>query len=184
MVPEFAIPVHDLDAAGKPVSLPVRVAWMRGAFEETDVKPSEMDGRLDLRLSKSGGDVVIRGTLDAVVVVACSRCLEPAAVAVHEEIGALAVEALGVDRTGEKPRGGAPDDDGDRELDADLIRYDGETVVLDDLVRDALLLGIPMLPLCSESCPGIRPGPSQPMVETSGVDPRLQPLLNLRKSST
>ena len=44
-----------------------------------------------------------------------------------------------------------------RMADADVIPYDWETVVLDDLVRDELLLGIPMIPLCSEACPGIRP---------------------------
>ena len=59
--------------------------------------------------------------------------------------------------------------------------YDGETVVLDDLVRDELLLGIPMIPLCSESCPGISPrveGESNGV----GLDPRLRPLLELKKT--
>jgi uncharacterized protein len=184
MAPEFSIPVHDLDAAGKPVRLPVRVSWMRGAFEETDVLPAETDGTLDVRLSRSGGDVVIRGMIDATVVVGCSRCLEPARIVVHEEISALAVEDRGDDRARDKARDRDEEIELGGDLDSDLIRYDGETLVLDDLVRDVLLLGIPMLPLCSESCPGIRPEPSQPMAETFGVDPRLQPLLHLKKSST
>ena len=184
MVPEFSIAVRDLDSAGKSFSLAVPVSWMRGAFEETDVKPADSDGRLALRLSRSGNDVVIRATLDAAVVVACARCLEPARVAVHEDMSALAVDNRGGGRSGDRPREREGDVELGEDVDLDLIRYDGETLVLDDIVRDVLLLGIPMLPLCSESCPGIRPGLSQPAVETFGVDPRLRPLLHLRKSST
>jgi uncharacterized protein len=184
MASDFVIPVHDLDAAGRPVCLPIRVSWMRGAFEETDVNPADADGRLELRVSKSGADVIVRGTVDAAVLVACSRCLEPARVAVHEDISALAVQSSINDRTREHAGARGGNVDPKEDVDSDLIRYDGDTLVLDDLVRDVLLLGIPMLPLCSESCPGIRPELSQPSVETSGVDPRLRPLLHLRKSST
>ena len=60
-----------------------------------------------------------------------------------------------------------------------MIAYDGETVVLDDLVRDELLLGIPMIPLCSEGCPGIRPEQSEGEAVAS-IDPRLRPLLGLK----
>lgn len=38
---------------------------------------------------------------------------------------------------------------------ADLDEYDGETVVLDPFVREALLLELPNFPLCSDACPGI-----------------------------
>ena len=58
--------------------------------------------------------------------------------------------------------------------------YDGETVVLDDFIREALLLELPNFPLCSEACPGIRPAEPAPGVEPSApgerVDPRLAPL--------
>ncbi|MGA2448186.1 MAG: DUF177 domain-containing protein [Polyangiaceae bacterium] len=184
MTSEFLIPVHDLDAAGRAMCLPIRVSWMRGAFEETDVGPADAEGRLDLRISRSGTDVIVRGALEAVVVVACSRCLEPARIAVQEEISALAVHGTQEDRPTAAVRERDRDGDLREQVGSDLIRYDGDTLVLDDVVRDVLLLGIPMLPLCSESCPGIRPELSQATVETNGVDPRLQPLLNLRKSST
>jgi uncharacterized protein len=38
---------------------------------------------------------------------------------------------------------------------ADVDEYDGETVILDPFVREAILLELPNFPLCSESCPGI-----------------------------
>ena len=60
--------------------------------------------------------------------------------------------------------------------------YDGETVVLDDFVREAILLEIPIFPLCSEDCPGIRPQALQAPADdvASPVDPRLAPLGALR----
>ncbi len=179
--PEFEIPVRDLDAAGKPFRFPVRAAWLRGALEGTSVGASEQDGRLELRLSKSGTDVVVRGTLEAHVTAPCARCLEPAAVLVEETISALAVPAT----TGHESAGGEGDDDASPEQ-ADLIAYDGETLVLDDLVRDELLLAIPMIPLCSEACPGIQPQLTSEQPETASVeriDPRLAPLLRLKKNT-
>ena len=62
--------------------------------------------------------------------------------------------------------------------------YDGETVVLDDFIREALLLELPNFPLCSEACPGIRPAEQAPGAEPGApserVDPRLAPLGALR----
>jgi uncharacterized protein len=177
---EFSIPAHDLDAAGKRIRLAIRAAWLRGALEGTDVRPSNRDGELDLRLSKSGTDVVVRGRLTAEVTLACGRCLEPARVVVSEPISALVVPARAL-ATG--PHGAADADEAGTD-EADVIRYDGETVVLDDLVRDELLLGIPMIPLCSESCPGIRPEASPESAPAPSVDPRFRPLLRFKKTTT
>ena len=177
--PEFSIPVRDLDAAGKPFEFAVRSGWLRGALEGTDIGAGSKDGHLEVRLSKSGTDVVIRGAFEAHVLAQCARCLEPVGLVVKEPLSVLAVPATAV-----RESAGAKDDDDLSPEQADLIPYDGETVVLDDLVRDAILLGIPMIPLCSEACPGISP---QPPVEAAppdeGIDPRLRPLLRLKKST-
>ena len=168
---EFSIPVRDLDAAGKSFSFPLRVAWMRGALEDAEVQPAGPEGSLEGRVSKSGTDVVLHGKLAAELVVPCARCLEPARVSVKQDLAALAVlrskmreEARGKrgskGRGASAARGGASPardemDEEESPPDADMIAYDGETLVLDDLVRDELLLAIPMIPLCSEACPGI-----------------------------
>jgi uncharacterized protein len=177
---EFSIPVHDLDAAGKAVQLPIRASWLRSALEGTDVGASSTDGSVDLRVSKSGADVVIRGTVRAELTVTCARCLEPARVAVREELSALAVLGSPEDATS----GGVGEDEDDGSADdADTIAYDGDTVVLDDLVRDELLLAIPMIPLCSESCPGISADSANSgSADEAGIDPRLRPLLKLKKT--
>jgi uncharacterized protein len=154
-------------------------------LDGTAIAPSERDGELDVRLSKSGDDVVVRGSLSAVLIVPCARCLSPAIVPVREELSVMAVPSAAAPK---RDRRGGDDGDGeDADADpgeADVIAYEGDTLLLDDLVRDELLLGIPMIPLCSEACPGIRPErPSSseaPSAADESIDPRLRPLLRLR----
>ena len=66
---------------------------------------------------------------------------------------------------------------------AEVDSYDGETVVLDAFVREAILLEIPNFPLCSDACPGIRPGPAprERLELPTPVDPRLAPLGAFKK---
>jgi uncharacterized protein len=172
---EFSLPARDLDAAGKSVRFVVRGAWIRGALEGTGVETPGTDGELDVRFSKSGTDVVVHGTLRADLTVECARCLEPARVVVNERVSALVVPG-----TERRESSGAGDDDDIVPDQPDLLTYDGETVVLDELIRDELLLGIPLVPLCSDTCAGIRrleaPEPAE-----DRIDPRLQPLLRLKK---
>lgn len=172
---EFIIPVTDLDAGGKAYAFEVRPAWVRGALEDHEAKPSEKTGKLDVRASKSGSDVVVHGTLDAELRVPCARCLEPFDLPLHADLSVLYVPAGAL-------RGGASGENEEYEFtseEADTLPYDGETVVLDDLVRDELLLEVPMIPLCSEACPGMSPAPeSNAAAETEKpVDPRLAPLM-------
>jgi uncharacterized protein len=182
-IPEYSIPTADLDAGGKSFRFPIRAAWLRGALEGTDITASDHDGELELRLSKSGTDVVLRGTLSADLLVPCSRCLDPSIVSIREELSALAVPGRPASATG---KGSDADEEADAEAEeADVINYDGENIVLDDLVRDELLLGVPMIPLCSEACAGISAGHvaggTAPSVEEdAGIDPRLRPLLRLK----
>jgi uncharacterized protein len=178
---EFSIPIQDLDAGGKSLDFAVPAAWMRHALEGTQVAEGGADGKLALRLSKSGTDVVIRGSLKADLVVPCARCLEPAKIAVREDISALAVPRAALREVA------GDDEDADLSPEtADMIPYDGETLVLDDLVRDELLLAVPMIPLCSEGCEGISPrspAAEQPQAATASIDPRLRPLLRFKKST-
>ncbi len=171
---EFTISAGELDAGGRRYRFPVRAAWMRGALEEHEAKPAEADGELDVRASKSGNDVVVHGTLKAELVVPCARCLTPVTFSVDDPLSVLFVP-------GSAARAAGP---GEHEMgaeEADTLPYDGETVVLDDLVRDELILQTPSFPLCSETCPGMSPslpkeGPGEGRRE---VDPRLAPLRRL-----
>lgn len=184
MSAEFTIKTVDLDAGGKDYRLVVRAPWMRGVLEGHEATATQADGVLAVRGSKSGSDVVVHGTLDATLRVPCARCLEPFDTVIHSDISVLYVP-------GSKMKDAGPDGEVEYTLEdaeADTLPYDGETVVLDDLVRDELLLGVPMIPLCSEGCPGMSPGPetnaSAAPAQEKPIDPRLAPLLAFRDKTS
>jgi uncharacterized protein len=179
---EFSLPLSELDAGGKAFEFPVRTAWLKTVLEATDVNVGTTDGKLSLRASKSHNDVVVHGRLEAHVTVPCARCLSPAAVDVDQQLSVMLVPASTLREDARAAgKGKARDGDAEESLeDADVLPYSGENAVLDDLVRDEILLAIPMIPLCSEDCPGIHPSPQAP-AEEKAVDPRLAPLLRLKK---
>jgi uncharacterized protein len=180
MASEFSIPITNLDAAGRSYRFPVRAAWMKDVLEGHEATAGDTDGALDVRLSKSGTDVVVTGSLKAELVAPCARCLDPVKVAVNQSIRALMVPAAQVR---------LPDSDEYefKQDEAETHPYDGDTVVLDDLVRDELLLETPMIPLCREDCPGISSAPAGSAGGSAGatdekpVDPRLLPLLRIKQ---
>lgn len=182
--PEFSASARDLDNAGRHFNFVVRSAWVRGALEGTGVSATgeDGDGVLDVRMSKSGPDVVVRGTLTVAVTVPCARCLEPARVTIRENLSALVVPGAPAPSQQASADSKADEAEEDVAADPDVMTYDGETVVLDDLVRDELLLAIPMIPLCSEGCPGISPE-SAPEMPRPNIDPRLAPLLKLKSKT-
>ena len=165
---EFTINVSELDAGGKEYRFPVRPAWVRGQLEGHEATASDKEGQIEVRASKSGHDVVVHGTLDMVLTAPCARCLEPATIPIHSELSVLYVPASSLKN----------EDDGEEltDAEADTFPFSGETVVLDDLVRDELVLGVPMIPLCSEDCTGMSPAPDQSTGDKP-IDPRLAPLL-------
>ncbi len=171
---EYTITASELDAGGKEFAFPIRAAWVRGVLEGHEATTAGTEGKLAVRASKSGPDVIVHGTLDTELEVPCARCLELTKLLIHADLSVLYVPASAL-----KGNEGA-EDLADEE--ADTFPFSGETVVLDDLVRDELLLGIPMIPLCSEECPGMAPAPKRDEDEGTGetakpIDPRLAPLL-------
>ncbi len=208
---EFEISVTDLDASGKDYTFPVRPNWLRSVLEGTDVKSGATDGEVTVRASKSGTDVVVHGHLHAELVAPCARCLNDASVVVDGPLSVLMVPAKKLTKAeppkassksadakadkkseGKKAKKSRSEEDDDYVFspdEADVAPYDGDTVVLDDVVKDEILLEMPMIPLCSEDCPGISPPATEasafaakPDSDADHIDPRLLPLLELKKT--
>jgi len=175
---EFIIHAADLDAAGREYRFVVRAAWIRGALEGHEATAAGPDGELDVRASKSGTDVVVSGRLRAELEAPCARCLQPAAVHVDQPLSVLVVPEKKAKTAAEREQDLSPEE-------ADMVPYDGDTVILDDVVRDELVLEMPMIPLCREDCPGMSPssasvGHDDDDKAAKPLDPRLAPLLRLK----
>lgn len=205
-MPLLAVSAHDLDAAGRSIDAALPVAWLDQQLSDAGLSARE-PGRVLVRLTRSGTDVVVRGRVEANVVTRCARCTEPAEVSIQSDMSLLlqarhaerppeALAARPAKAAGQRPAPASAkaqsstkkkpkEKEHEHEFsdeDADVDTYDGETVVLDDFVREAILLEMPIFSLCSEDCPGIRPGASEAAAGegSSSVDPRLAPLGALR----
>lgn len=122
-----------------------------------DVGPDELGGLLEdarpaaplqgeLRLMRTPRSVFVRGSLSTRLAIECSRCLDEVEVPATVEVEAEFFPEVDITTGQSLP---APDDDlaftidGNHELD------------LQEVVRQTLLLGLPMQTLCSESCEGL-----------------------------
>ncbi len=131
----------------------------------------------EVRLTKTGVGVAARGRFRATIDLACSRCLEPFALALAEDFD---VQYLPSQDFG---------DDDEHELsgaDLDVVPLVEDRIDLAALLRENLLLSLPVQPVCRESCRGLCPrcgaglnaGPCGCPPER--LDPRLQALAKLR----
>lgn len=174
---EFVLKVQDIDDRGKDYDFPVTGEWLAEALADTAVRrdPAHDRGRFQLRAQRNGGEILVRGRLKADLLVDCSRCLTDTKVTVDTEVTALLSQADPHD---------LPQEIELEPEDLDRARFVGHEVILDELVREHLLLEAPMQPLCSAACQGIEvPKHVRPPSEDFGegrVDPRLLPLQQLK----
>jgi len=96
---------------------------------------------LDLRLESVMEGVLVSGTVEADVTGECSRCLE--SFTDHVDVDLTELYAYPNSVTDETTD---PDD---------VSRIVDERIDLEPAVRDAVLLELPVTPLCREDCPGV-----------------------------
>lgn len=114
---------------------------------ETDVRlsaPAKVQGRI----RREGNEVQLRGRLDAEIEVACGRCLNAVSLPIHSLFAERFVPAV-------KWR-----DEEQHELepeDLNLAVFNGESIDLDEIVREQILLAVPAHVLCREDCQGLCP---------------------------
>jgi uncharacterized protein len=131
---------------------------------------------VDCVAQRSGDDILVTGHIKGRIVAECIRCLEDAVIDVDTQLASL-FTARG---EGHRPKP-EEEDLSPEELAREF--YSGEDIVLDEVVRDAIILEVPMQPLCREDCPGIAvPDHVRPPADfgerksADGVDPRLSGL--------
>ena len=132
--------------------------------------PEGTDIALDLRLESVIEGVLATGTAQARAVGECVRCLEP----LERELQADFQELYAY------PDVEIEGDDGEE------LRLEGDLLDLQQVLRDAVVLALPLLPVCRDDCPGLCPDcgarlDDDPEHSHETADPRwsaLQGLLN------
>jgi uncharacterized protein len=146
--------------------------------DELTLDTGELAGHVEI---VDENTVHVQGTLTAGVHVQCGRCLEPYALSVDQKL-----DLFYLPRLSDRPQ----DEEEDVELDDhDIVvgYYEGETLDLGEVVREQLLLFLPMKRLCGPDCKGLCPtcgrnrnsGSCSCPEPKEPVDPRLEPLRKL-----
>jgi uncharacterized protein len=93
-------------------------------------------------------DIRLRGKLETDLEVSCARCLEPVNLPVQRSFDLL-YRPLGTDAGHEELSV--------TDAEAEIGYYQGEGLLLEDTLREQVLLAVPLKALCREDCKGLCP---------------------------
>jgi uncharacterized protein len=163
--------------------------WLAGMPMRDALGAPERDldagsGHAELDLYADGTHAFAAGTFEAHLVVACSRCVGPVRIELHDKLHVTFMPP------GEMPQEDA-DADGEgegaevREEDVDTFPFDGERIDVEPVLREQFVLAVPFAPLCQDDCKGLCPqcGIDRNTGTCSceaPVDPRLAALKDLK----
>src|SRR5215472_15565968 len=117
------------------------------------VGPLKAKGRAEVIVEHRGhrhdiDDVRMVGKLNATMEIGCARCLDPVRYPIDRSFDLL-YRPLGVDRRGEEVA--------ISEADTEIGYYEGEGLLLEDVLREQVLLASPVKLICREDCKGLCP---------------------------
>ncbi|QPI62036.1 DUF177 domain-containing protein [Streptomyces malaysiensis subsp. malaysiensis] len=103
---------------------------------------------LDLRLESVMEGVLVTGTARAPLTGECVRCLEP----LERELEADFQEMYSYPDADDRSRDADTGDDAEEE---DRLFLEADLFDLEPVLRDAVVLALPLQPVCREDCPGL-----------------------------
>ena len=121
--------------------------------------PAGSEVQLDLRLEAVMDGVLVSGTVAAPIRAECGRCLAP----VEDEVDVDVQELFAYD----------PAPDGD-----EISLVEGDLINLEPVLRDAVVLALPLNPVCRDDCAGLCAGCGEPLADLPAghghddIDPR------------
>ena len=169
------------------------------ARAQTRIAPAPADLRLELVSVPEGSDVelnlkfeavtegvLVTGSATAPVAGECARCLGPVTDTVT--VNFVELYRYSDDRPkGRRPEAGHSEPVSEEPTDEEERFLDGDLLDLEPAFRDAVVLALPMSPLCREDCPGLCVECGVPLADAGAghtheglPDPRWAALKNLQ----
>jgi uncharacterized protein len=168
----FTMDLEELKKGPGNIDRDIPIDWLCKEMNacEYNVEPTKAHVRLSMSASDQG--VQLSGSASVRIKTECVKCMANTHLDLECALNSFMMP-MGV---GQEP------EDHDGELTPqDLKRewYENGILVLDELIRDGIMLELPMNPQCSDSCPGIA---LQTFVNNKEdcIDPRLAPLASIK----
>ncbi|MHB8872799.1 MAG: YceD family protein [Myxococcaceae bacterium] len=186
------VKIEEIQAAGLELNEPMPASLvteaLAGAPEAGFV--AERGFTLKARLTKVSGGVLLSARFSVAIKAPCKRCVDE----VHLEVPVdFTLSLVPKPRLGEPPRGGEDDgrapQAGSFVLEAaDEEPFDGKRIDLDPILREQILLALPVSVVCREECKGLCPmcggelNERECGCERKVPDPRLAALKDIKLS--
>lgn len=144
--------IKDLESDDKELSIPLSREHLSDALGDFEPNLDECSATISGTLSKQSSVVQCDGWLRGQLALACQRCLEPTRLPLDVRLHTLYTPAG--QGAGEPTEASDEDVDDD---DLDYAHHNGETVDLWPVVRESMILAVPITVLCKEDCRGLCP---------------------------
>ena len=164
--------------------LAVRKLRLRKSFApgSIDYQSSEIKQVAPLEVTATAelleGQIRIEGQLDTRIEMVCARCLEPVVEEVSRSFDLFYAPL---------PKEAKPREDRLKDDDTEIAFYQGDGLFLADVLREQVLLALPLKAICRSDCRGMCPNCGANLnheecrCETHATDPRLAPLARLKQ---
>ncbi|MDH6112991.1 uncharacterized protein P3T36_006112 [Kitasatospora sp. MAP12-15] len=116
--------------------------------------PTDSEIVLELRLESVVEGVLVTGTAEADVTGECVRCLEPVEDSLDVDFQELYYYPE-ADERGRTRTGGTSSEEESDEDEDEIYRLEGDYFDLQPVLRDAVVLALPLQPVCQEDCLGL-----------------------------
>ena len=135
------IRIEDIDEQGLEVLFEGHERW-------GEHLPPHEKFNVALHIVKRGNNILIRGDVEVVVHLQCSRCLANLDMILNNPIDNVLIphSLISQQKTSELT-----------EEELNLITYEGPELDIDDIVQEHLVLSLPVKPLCMPECAGLCP---------------------------
>ena len=131
-----------------------------------------------MRLVKIEDEVMVKGALTADVELQCSRCLNHFPTRISSQVDVVYHPVKEIVKSEQHEL---------KSAELDTVFYSNDLIETDDLLREQLILNLPMKPLCSPDCKGFCPKCGADLniagcgCETKETDSRFEVLKQLKK---
>lgn len=145
-----------------------------GISEVKQAEPLEVNAAAELL----EGQIRVTGDLETKIEMVCARCLEPVIEEVHKDFD-LFYQPL--------QKATKPEEERLKDDDTEIGFFQGEGLFLADVLKEQVLLSLPMKVICQSDCRGLCPSCGANMnheecrCETHSTDARLAPLARLKQ---
>jgi uncharacterized protein len=151
---------------------PGSIDYHTAEFKQTE--PLEVTATAELL----DGQIRITGALETKIELVCARCLEPVIEDVNRTFDLFYRPVTKVLK---------PKEDRLKDDDTEIGFFEGEGLFLADVLKEQVLLALPLKVICRSDCRGLCPGCGANLnheecrCETHATDPRLAPLARLKQ---